>query len=127
MKVIKRLLLVLVGCFATSMPSQAQTPDVSNIEFLLRACKSSEGSAEHTFCLGFVSGIADMMEQVGLQGAGRFKPTWGMCVSKPFPTGNAEVQAFVNWAERNPKEWGRDYMIGVVVALRETWPCNPSP
>ena len=125
MNVIKRLLLLLAVCLTTTSVVRAQATEAPNVEILLGMCKSSEASTDHWYCVGFIMGIADMMEQVGIQQKGQFQLLFGMCVSKPFPDGNAEVQAFINWAEKSPKEWGKNYMFGVVAAMSQTWPCDP--
>jgi hypothetical protein len=62
-------------------------------------CQSS--GTDYAYCLGFVSGHAAVMEQVGVGAQGDFRGAMGMCVSMPYPTANAEVAAFVNWAQRN--------------------------
>jgi len=38
-------------------------------------------------------------------------------------TYGAEQQAFENWARAHPEEWTESSSVGVVVALRGTWPC----
>jgi Rap1a immunity proteins len=46
-----------------------------------------------------------------------------MCITEHVSSG-AMVQAFRNWAERNPKDWGKEAVLGVMNALHETWPCK---
>ena len=122
--ILKRLITcaLLLPCSVTSAQNQQQ--DITNTESLLRMCRSSHDDGNYGFCLGFVSGIADMMEAVGLQGKGDFKKTYGMCVTAPFPSANAEVQAFINWAEKNPKTWEQSNTVGVILSLAATWPCT---
>lgn len=123
--VVLSLLFALVLGFAVSTPIHGEE-DFSNVEHLLKWCKLPETRSDHGFCAGYVVGVADMMQQVGRQGAGNFRSVFGMCVPKSLhtPSGNAEVQVFVNWAEKNPKEWGQVNEVGVVLALSEAWPCN---
>ena len=64
-----------------------------------------------------------MMEQVGLGTSGQFRGAFGMCVSMPYPTGDAEVAAFITWADRNPQEWATPSAVGVMTALAEAWRC----
>jgi len=84
-------------------------------------CQSS--GADYAYCLGFVSGQAAVMEQVGVGGSGDFRGAMGMCVSMPYPAANAEVAAFISWAQRNPQFWSKPSAVGVILALAATWPC----
>jgi hypothetical protein len=87
----------------------------------LAMCKSSGDG--YSYCLGFISGTAAVMEQVGLGTSGNFRGAMGMCVSMPYPTGNVEVAAFIRWAEANSQLWDKPSAVGVMVALSVTWPC----
>lgn len=84
-------------------------------------CRSN--GADFGYCLGFVSGMAAVMEQVGIGTTGDFRGAMGMCASMPYPTANAEVQAFVAWAQQNPQLLGKPGAVGVTMALANTWPC----
>jgi Rap1a immunity proteins len=46
-----------------------------------------------------------------------------MCITEHVSSG-AMVQAFRNWAERKPKDWGKEAVLEVMNALHETWPCK---
>jgi hypothetical protein len=74
--------------------------------------------------VGFISGTVAVMEQVGLGTSGNFRGAMGMCVSMPDPTGNAEVGAFINWAEKNPQFREKPSAVGVMLALSSAWPCT---
>jgi hypothetical protein len=100
---------------------RASAADLTSTGGLLAMCKSS-GDA-YSYCVGFISGTAAVMEQVGLGTTGNFRGAMGMCVSVPFPTGNAEVAAFIRWAEANSQLWDKPSAVGVLVALSATWPC----
>lgn len=118
------IFIVLATVAALSPTRVAAEEDFKNTEHLLKWCKQPETSANHAFCVGFVSGIAEMMKLVALTAHGHFRMNYGMCVSDPDPGGNAEVQAFINWTEKNPKNWGMLNEVGVILALSETWPCT---
>jgi hypothetical protein len=34
------------------------------------------------------------------------------------------MHAFIDWAKENPKRWSLPMVEGVMVALREKWPCK---
>jgi hypothetical protein len=87
-------LCLLAPLSFTLLTSPADAGDLNSTEGLLAMCKSSgEG---YSYCLGYISGTAAVMEQVGLNTSGRFHAMMGMCVSVPYPSGNAEVAAFIS-------------------------------
>jgi hypothetical protein len=111
--------LALVACGFVAL--RANAADLNSTEGMLAMCKSNgEGS---NYCLGFISGTAAVMEQVGLGTSGNFRGSMGMCVAMPYPTGNAEVAAFIRWAEKNTQFWDKPSAIGVILALSAAWPC----
>ncbi len=96
--------------------------DLNSTEAMLTMCKSTGDG--YSYCLGFISGTAAVMEQVGLGTSGDFRGAMGMCVSMPYPTGNAEVAAFINWAEKNPQFREKPSAVGAMLALAAAWPCT---
>jgi hypothetical protein len=80
-------------------------------------CKEPHSAPRSGYCLGYVSGIAEMMLKLGHDHP---EDAHGMCGE---PTRAALVQAFVNWAEKHPEEWGSSDQLGVRTALAEIWPC----
>ena len=113
-----RLLAILSVAFVVP---HAEANDLNSTEGLLAMCKSN--GAGYSYCLGFISGTAAVMEQVGLGTSGAFRGAFGMCVSMPYPTGNAEVAAFIIWAEKNPQQWATPSAVGVMTALAGAWRC----
>src|SRR5215471_16974193 len=79
--------------------------------------KEPHNSPRSGYCLGYVTGIAEMMLKLG-----RDHPDdpHGICGE---PTRGALVQTFVNWAEKHPQEWGSSDHFGLLTALAETWHC----
>lgn len=117
-------LFVVLATVTAPSPTHGAEEDIKNVEHLLAWCKQPEASAEHAFCVGFVDGTADMMGMVAVNTHGDFRMHYGMCSSNPYPSVNAEVQAFILWAEKNPKVWGMPNEVGVILALADTWPCT---
>ncbi len=114
--------LAVLALMATSLVGlRANAADLNSTGGMLAMCKST-GDA-YSYCLGYVSGTAAVMEQVGLGATGNFRGAMGMCVSMPYPTGNAEVAAFIRWAEANTQLWDKPSAVGIMVALSATWPC----
>jgi hypothetical protein len=116
----RRLVALSILSMASAVPARAA--DIGSTDGLLGMCKST--GAAYGYCLGLISGMAAVMEQVGLNTSGQFRSRMGMCVSAPYPSANAEVQVFINWAQQNPKFLGTPGAVGVTIALANAWPCG---
>jgi hypothetical protein len=105
-----------------------------NVQDLYRQCTKPALDAERTFCVAFISGIAEQMIATGFgfrqrRAEGGFLDRddrnivsfLSACTRASF---GAMVQAFVNWAEKHPEKWSTSRQLGVMMALRETWPCE---
>jgi Ssp1 endopeptidase immunity protein Rap1a len=122
--------LVFPNALAQSEPTQPGTPSqvphdwVPTVEKFLGACKADDDDPHRAFCVGYLTGVAQEMEVIGVQAKGEFRQAHGMCLKEPHgPTGRALTQAFIVWAEKNPRLWSLRYELGAVAALTETWPC----
>lgn len=101
---------------------RANAGDLNSTEGMLAMCKSNGDG--YSYCLGYISGTAAVMEQIGIGASGDFRGAMGMCVSMPYPTGNAEVAAFISWAEKNPQFRDKPSAVGTMLALASAWPCT---
>jgi hypothetical protein len=124
---VRRVALLLIAGLVSSSAvlSQPQQDTVSsaNIELLLKSCKSTYVEPR-SLCFGIVIGSALVMKLVGLTASGAERQRFGMCWKGPEPSNDAEIQAFINWANANPQMWGQDGSAGVVITLTTTWPCS---
>ena len=103
------------GCLSAQAEDK---PDLS-VQGLYQSCKENNPNvADRATCIGFVSGASEIMMAVGSH-----DPVLGMCPSEPIPTFGARLQVFLNWAEKHPEQWSKPGSLGVLLALRETWPC----
>lgn len=89
----------------------------ADVQRLYNRCKEPESSQLNFVCLGYIAGVGETMDFLGLDRA-----------SHPFaicgrPSHGAMVQAFINWAEKHPSEWKESEVFGVMQALAESWPC----
>ena len=97
-------------------------------------CTKPVLDAEGTFCVAFISGVAEQMIATGvvfrqrraeggfLDGDDRLDMSFlSACTKASF---GAMVQAFINWAEKHPEKWSTSRQLGVMASLRETWPCE---
>jgi hypothetical protein len=110
----------LIAPAAISLLLSTATAD-ADVEELYHWCKSSFGSTLQSFCLGYVGGIGDMMHFFWEHGGAEHR--FAIC---DRPSHIEMVTAFINWAERNPGEWGRDETAGVATALVEIYSSCPT-
>lgn len=123
---------VVPVCSAAALPRVAMAdvpPKPQNVQQLLTWCEAPiEGDAlsstESLWCTAYVSGISEYMTGLGLVTAlGSVRNSIATCPEVGTTLG-AGIQAFINWAKANPKDWTYDPALGVSVALRQTWPCT---
>lgn len=98
-----------------------------DVQALLIKCNAESSSLDVVLCLGRISGMSDLMGFNGyLLKSGRGSEPlrqFSTCPGDPIPTYGADVQAFKNWAQKHPEHWTDPDILGVIAALRETWPC----
>lgn len=120
----RSIVAILILC----SPAKAAEPTFRTIQDLLGDCKSDD-VARKIGCIAYVSGVGDMMGVVKI--ARQAVPdeeqvSWNfvaVCSTESITAGQM-MQAFINWAEKNPKEWQKPIIVGAWNALRETWPCK---
>jgi hypothetical protein len=127
----RREIFALCVVFASMIPGHTLRADEPklNVQELYSQCMAPKDSTAAIFCLGFVSGIGDFMQLNGAERKMVSDAQWSVLSNEALcglPTYGAQVQAFVNWAEKHPEEWGTSRVIGVVIAFRESWPCRPN-
>jgi Rap1a immunity proteins len=90
---------------------------------------SATHDKEVIFCLEFVSGVARQLftNRLALKDIKTSRDLIMMSIPSACPTSfvsnGAMVQAFSEWAKRHPEEWRATAQIGVMQAVRDTWPC----
>jgi hypothetical protein len=113
--------VILLSALVLCRQAEAQDKPDQTVQGLYMACKETNmDQFDRGRCLGFISGIGDVMAVIG---SGRHDLQLGLCGPSPTPTYGAMIQAFMNWAEKHPEQWNIAQEAGVVIALRETWPC----
>jgi hypothetical protein len=85
------------------------------------------------YCLGYIEAVGQLMvtngyERTKISGvkASQYLTDTALCQapSGGVPSGAALIQAFVNWSDKHPEHWADHTLIGVLLALRSTWPCS---
>ncbi len=124
----RRLGLAVTFAVAVATGAHAQQPNNSvNVQGLLASCGASKGSIDYLACGQYIAGVGDQMSiNAALQGA--LPPDAWKSVEKlaicGTPSYAAMRQAFINWGPKHPEDWAKPRAVGVVKALRETWPCT---
>jgi hypothetical protein len=113
----------LLGVAMTATPMKAEK--VYTVQELYEECKS-----ENVFCAGFVEGVMGVMGMVGGLAANaktaedrQLMLGMAVCTHGHTTLGDA-VQAFENWVPKHPKHGSDDGLLGVMMAIQETWPCK---
>jgi hypothetical protein len=101
--------------------------DDQNVQGLYNLCKATTDHGRYAVCVGYISGIGDIMQTNGVMHPGAAvdpAPLDERLCGRP--SYGAQVQAFMNWAEKHPQQWQAPRQLGVLSALSGTWPC-PGP
>ena len=99
-----------------------------DVQDLYKQC-TYKGSLDEIFCLEFVSGVARQVFTNGLELKDTKDPPDLMTMSIPsacpksFVSNDAMVEAFSEWANQHIEKWSASARIGVMQAMRDTWPC----
>jgi Rap1a immunity proteins len=117
---------ITVSAFILGLSSAAaELPDIhaNEVQTLHAWCKMPPASPQHAACAGYISAIGDTLIFLSF-----YKQKHENLQDFPYvmcgtPSSDDMVKAFTNWAAANPQEGASDKMIGVVLALRKSWPC----
>ena len=99
-----------------------------DVQELYKEC-TYKGSLDKIFCLEFVSNVARQAFTNGLALKDFKDPPDLMTMSIPsacpksFVSNDAMVEAFSEWANQHIEKWSASARIGVMQAMRDTWPC----
>jgi hypothetical protein len=115
---------IAAAILACGISSASAAPLDMTVQGLYQQCKSEDvktidGQIDTVQCYSYISGVGDLLAAQGASGA----KIMSIC-AKSTPSYGAMVQAFVNWAEAHPQEWGKNRLLGVVVALGRSWLCR---
>ena len=97
-----------------------------DVQELYKQCKG--GSFGEVFCLEFVSRVARQVFTNGLALKDIKDLPDLMTISiracpKSFVSNDAIVEAFNEWTNQHLEKWSASARIGVMQAMRDTWPC----
>ena len=96
-----------------------------DVQSLHNLCKAEQGSQEFAICAGYISGVAQLMQFIEAEADLRLRPEFReFAICSGSVSYDAMVQAFKTWAEKNPRNGSDDKLVGVMLALRENWPCT---
>lgn len=101
----------------------ARAEDLLTNQGVFNACES-EDIFDSGFCFGTVMAYAQLATT---QCTANQSNGGSFLYAAELPEGvtnGALVQTFKNWAEKNPQEWHRPSLLGVLSALSEAFPCS---
>jgi len=107
-------IFIAPAILAFGISSATAAPLNTTVQGLYRQCKSPDNVF---LCEAYIAGVGDILKVYGAGGA----KVVAICGE---PSYAEMVQAFVNWADVNPNEWGKDRLFGVVGALTNNWRCQ---
>jgi hypothetical protein len=118
----KKLLLAsgLSLFVAGSVLATPASAEVVTTSALVSMCKNKANNAEQNFCHGFGQGVYDMY----LASRHPTKNPPFVCFPNPGPTRNTVIDAFVGWAENNPKYATVSAADTIMRYLAGTYPCK---
>ena len=111
---------VLAVALFGAMESKSAEQVPRTVQQLLAACKTD--SPLVLYCFGFIDGVRNTTSITVGKGS-RMGEKIGNCGADGVTLGQ-DVQIFINWAKSNPTKWLSVGLAGVILALREAWPCK---
>ena len=113
---------VIIGAalvvFLISSHVGAKTSSTETVQDLLAVCKDLKRNPDGMYCLGIANGVMITLMAINAE-----NNKMGACFPPRKTTNGQIIQAFINWSERNPKNWGLPAGLGMVFSTMEMWPC----
>jgi hypothetical protein len=114
---------IIVAIALVAFVARASADDNLTVQNLYSYCQAPEASTERAICIGYIAGVGNVMQMAGaLEQVHHDVPYLAVAICGDITTA-AMVQAFKNWAKKNPAKWTKHQMLGVTEALFETWHC----
>jgi hypothetical protein len=124
MKKLVLLALLIAPCTVAITQAAAPVPDTSTVHGLYKACTDPPPGALQLYCIGYIGGVADMM-MVAKADANKTHSPSGLAYCSEAPiTREQTIQAFKNFHDQHPEYWNLQSIVGIMVALQQTWPCK---
>src|SRR5262249_11880193 len=102
--------------------SSVASNEALNVQALYQSCQAPDGSARWALCWAYIVGVGNAMQFVGAIERNHPNKDYSAIGICGEASNAAMVQAFKNWAEKNPREWNQPQVFGVINALGDTWP-----
>ena len=114
----RTLIAAWVAIFLHGGQALAQERGPKTVQDLLRSCKQ-DGNDWFMYCAGMANGVIGTFIMVA-----RTDGKGSVCFPSPGITNGQIIQAFINWAEKNPTLWQWPGVSGMVLSTAKTWPCK---
>jgi hypothetical protein len=113
--------------------SHAATEKKDDVQELYKMCKVRAGVSaappDAVVCIGFLSGVAEMMIANGelaktlVDNRDRASVLRFSACTKRASFGEM-LQVFLKWAQKHPEMWSEPRTVGAMEAFSEKWPCT---
>src|SRR5215467_1586758 len=113
--------------------SHAATVKKDDVQELYKMCKVGAGVStappDAVVCIGFLSGVAEMMIANGelaktlVDNRDRISVLKFSACTKKTSFGEM-LQVFLKWAQKHPETWSEPRTVGAMEAFSEKWPCT---
>lgn len=115
MRILFAFLFALLIVAHGSISANAQSIK-GDVQEFLSWCRRDQSDEFYGYCLQYIARVSDWMWHV------EEMPMKAVGCPRGVASHDARVQAFINWAEKNPKRWNAPRRVGVRAAISETWP-----
>jgi hypothetical protein len=124
----RSLRLALLGLIVASAAVRAEPLSELTTRGLYEVCKGSHQVYSTAFCTATLSAIGQIMATLGkypkvLEDPANHAELATCLAAGTGFTIEATRSAFLAWVEAYQAHWKEPYAKGVMMALRETWPC----
>jgi Rap1a immunity proteins len=127
-----RGLVISLFVAALAPTSLAATEKKDDVQELYKMCKVRAGVSaappDAVVCIGFLSGVAEMMIANGelaktlVDDRDRRSVLKFSACTKKASFGEM-LQVFLKWAQKHPEMWNEPRSVGAMEAFSEKWPC----
>lgn len=118
---------LLVVLLLVQTASGNEVPENYDSEKMYNLCRGKvhgeDKGLQSMICTFRLQGVILMMVENCRSVERGFQPMPLFTASSP-PSNRAARQAFVNFIEANPQNWGDPWHVSVIMALSETFPCE---
>lgn len=116
----KKLFVAAGAALMVSGSALAGSPNMTTTEAFVAMCKNKSSVSEQNFCHGYAQGVYD--KYVASRHPKNNPPY--VCFPNPGPLRQSAIDAFVTWADKNPRYGKATAADSIMRYLATTYPCK---